>query len=184
VKIDKYPTSMLDGRQPDPPPHGGQGATPGSPPRQEPVPSRPVLETDAVAACDRLVAVLRDASIAWRVVAEGVDDHALTKAMQDLAVRRQRFAAELDNIVASRSRNVGVERNGRTQLLTWRLEARAAAAHGDKDAIIRVCRLGNRAVIEGYNDALGVAMPDSLRKVIAHQAHEVRRTGDWLASID
>jgi uncharacterized protein (TIGR02284 family) len=134
-------------------------------------------------ACNRLVAVLLDAANGWRVAADGVDDHALATHMQELAGRREEFAAALDNIIASMSKSVGVERNTRTQLLAWRLEARAATSHGDKAAILRVCRLGNRAIIKEYGDALRVTMPNSLSDMIAQQANEVRRTGDWLASI-
>jgi len=183
VTMGKDPTSIMGSRRNDPHTHRGKSAIPVSPSRQASPLSRIALESDTFSACNRLIAVLRDAAIAWRVTADGIDDDALAPRMQDIADRRNEFAAALDRITASMPQQVGVPRNGEVQLLTLRLEARAAVSHGDKAAILRVCRLGNRAIGQEYHDTLELAMPKQLREVIGHQANEVHRTGDWLASI-
>lgn len=156
-----------------------------------PIPHEPSLVEaglglDAVSVCARLTAVLADASHGWRVAADALSgEEQLAERLRDIARRREDFAVELSNVVSGRSGTVGDNPHTLSGTLrTWWLEIRASMSHGDRTAILNVCRSGSRAAVAEYDRALGTALPDPIREIIVRQANELRATGQWLRTIE
>lgn len=136
-----------------------------------------------VLTCDRLLAVLCDASHGWRIAAAAIDDEELAGQMLEMATEKEGFAVTLAEIILQRAGEIPHDHTGRGALLNWWLELRAAMTHGKRDTILRICHTGSKALVREYERALKGTSDPAVHDVLVYQARRVERGEEWLASI-
>jgi uncharacterized protein (TIGR02284 family) len=133
---------------------------------------------------NRLIRTCIDGQNGFESAAQNVGDLNLKRLFESYAQQRTEFATELQQEL----RLVGEEPTDRghatAALHRGVMEVKAAVSGGDEGAIISECERGEDLAVEAYESALGVSLPDELRRLVERQFLRIKEAHDQIRSLE
>ncbi|MDJ0952330.1 MAG: PA2169 family four-helix-bundle protein [Acidimicrobiia bacterium] len=138
----------------------------------------------AADAVSDLIEANRDASHAFRMMAEILEGSPLVSELRNRAETRDGFASRLAVLMARYGHGAELPEGGtsRGTRYGWRMHIAAALQKDDQKAVLGVAAKGNEAMQREYDKTLNEKLPDDLRLVIISQLKEIEETADWIQS--
>lgn len=136
-----------------------------------------------VAALIDLIATCKDGEAGYRSAAGHMAIPEIRQFLLGCAVRRRRFAEDLQSQVRRFGGEVCVRGTAKAAAHRRLIELRAAFALDDTDAILSECERGERAAVRHYEAALGHRLPAEVEEAVLGQRAQVIGSLAWLGSL-
>lgn len=118
-----------------------------------------------------------DAEKGFKKALDNTKNHSLKNYLKHQAVKRSRFATELDFEI--RSLDAKPKESGSASASIHRawIDLKSAIAGNDDEAILEECIRGDKASVEEYEDVLkNQRLPSKIEQVVTKQLDDIRQT--------
>ncbi|HVW83839.1 MAG TPA: PA2169 family four-helix-bundle protein [Bryobacteraceae bacterium] len=130
--------------------------------------------SDIRSTLNNLIETLKDGEEGFRTSAEKVKDSALRSQFMNFASQRQRFASDLQGMVARIGGEPETSGSASGAMHRGWMNLKAALAGNDDHAILEEAERGEDAAVKSYRDALSKDLPSDIRNTVEQQYREIQ----------